>query len=809
MLFFWLIFLSLAAPLSASTYPPLPEARSEEEGLWVGRIVDFWKDGEYSFAQTQIQEFLHIYPDSPFQDHFYVLLGDIAFKKTQIARAVDHYEKVSSSLLADHVKGRRWQGLYLLKQFTKLYEELVPIWQYGSEEERFYFAEASFRKEGAREEKNWEETLHVYETLLDSATRGGASKLATAEICHLLGQTEKSTSLLEELAQQEEDEEVLFRAAVMLREKSPESAQELFSKIAKEGGNRAEKSTLCLMKLLALGKKWEVLNEERSAFLSGLQDKNRSIAFYYLGISAFEQKNYHQAIGDLQKALDGKKGIPDKTVLFALLKSSQETKALSLCKEMHEKIKKTYPEMVPEASLILAKAYREEGETSKAIALLDMCLQNSSNHEISESAALQVVSLLVAQQEWGEAHKKAQEFLAAYPHSCKKKEMIRLEVDLSLSSAAEEETYSQLALDLEQALGSQVYSHEEWYSKQALLASVYLKLNRLYAASIVLSTLENPDPYLIAHYYIQEGNSKEQIISFGEHALVHSAHPEKERLHLHLFNTYLGLAKESGEEYYAIKAAKHLGQALETFPISLENRLFLAHHFVKMEDPQAIPLLESFFQTDESWIRFIEEAHLLSRLYLSLGKKEKAVRIGEKLLTIEKPLSQKTELLLADLYREMENWTVALPFYKKLEKSSDLSISYEAKFQLALYQFQEEPEKSLHILEGLKGQKVLALEPIHLKAGLEYANRKASLLPEEERAKELYTQLSELYKEFTEQNDLCSKEYHASRADLPDKDRIYQEYLLTIRTRLEELEGEIAQTPASKKWKILWWRRDG
>lgn len=42
----------------AFVYPPLPEARSESEALYVRRIIDFWRDKEYPFAKSQIRAFI-------------------------------------------------------------------------------------------------------------------------------------------------------------------------------------------------------------------------------------------------------------------------------------------------------------------------------------------------------------------------------------------------------------------------------------------------------------------------------------------------------------------------------------------------------------------------------------------------------------------------------------------------------------------------------------------------------------------------------------------------------------------------------
>jgi hypothetical protein len=218
------LLLLVLASQSAFAYPPLPEARTEAEELFIRRIADFWQGKEYPFAKSQIRAYMNAYPGGPFTNHFYAMLGDIAMHEKVYRDALEYYNRVNDPAVNAYVRSKRWQALYQLQLYSQLYQEIAPIpAQEIGEEGTFYLAEAAFRealtlshfKEGKSQANSLlEEALPLYSSLAFSEAFGAHAKLAMAEIYRLLEKTETAADLyLEIAASQGNQEELLFQAA--------------------------------------------------------------------------------------------------------------------------------------------------------------------------------------------------------------------------------------------------------------------------------------------------------------------------------------------------------------------------------------------------------------------------------------------------------------------------------------------------------------------------------------------------------------------------------------------------------------------
>lgn len=807
-----LIFFALICQ-TAFAYPPLPEARDEQEALFVRRIIDFWRDKEYPFAKAQIQAFLVHYPGSPFIDHFFAMLGDMAMHEKNYREALYFYENVSNVQVSGYLKPKRWQALYQLQLYTQLYRELgaIPPEERG-EEGTFYLAEAAFREglalfpfpEGKQEALElFTQALPLYQGLKETEIFKPYVKLAMAEICRFLEKFQEAAALYLEIAEEREgNEEELFHAGAMLFQCDRQRALGVFENLARRGGNRAPEAAFQWMQLLAENEEWEAIAHLKDLWLCTIPEKELPTAYYYLGIAAFQQKEFNCAAENLQIALT--KGIHPPAVLTALetlLASAKELNSPEICEWVYPLLVNRYPDKKAEASFVRSLIYQKSGSYQKAAALFQSLITEFPSHPLSEQAAVEIARIYLEEKKWAEARNEVAAFLKHYPFSTRKEEMLRFSIELSrlLIQAGEENGHAFLAEDLEKAFAAHIFEKEELNERQTLLAKAYLKLDRVHAALGILHEMANPDPLLFAHCYVKAGGPHEKIISYGEKAL--EKYPNQGRLHLHLFNAYLEQAKATQDQSLTLQAARHLDSVIDLYPVTLENRLWLAHHFVHEENPRALYLLESLFQTEDNWKRFDNEGILLARLYQRGGQPKKAIPLLQHLIALQTSTQQEAQLALGEVYLDLGKSEKAKSLFESLQDSMESSLAFASKLHLARLNFSENPAKSLKELQELKRRKTLATEPVHLEAALDFARLQASLRPPKESLESELASLLEMKEEFTHTRDIQSKDYHESRHLLPDKDLIYQAYMRYLDARICQLEAQTANDPQERKSK--------
>jgi len=234
----------------------------------------------------------------------------------------------------------------------------------------------------------------------------------------------------------------------------------------------------------------------------------------------------------------------------------------------------------------------------------------------------------------------------------------------------------------------------------------------------------------------------------------------------------------------------------------LENRLWLAHYFAKEDPEKAIPLLESLVETEANIKRFDTEALLLVSLYIARKRLDASEPLLIKIIALQQKSELEAKLKLAEVYALKGDREGAKLLYTQLEGVAQLNIAYAARLHLARLDFTSAPEKNLKKLQDLAVRKSLANEPIHIEAALDYAELKASLYPEEERPMQLLDLLTKVKDFFKNQDDIWSKDYHASRELLPEKDLIYHAYMRYLDARIYMTQAKLAQDPLDGKTKM-------
>lgn len=226
---------------------------------------------------------------------------------------------------------------------------------------------------------------------------------------------------------------------------------------------------------------------------------------------------------------------------------------------------------------------------------------------------------------------------------------------------------------------------------------------------------------------------------------------------------------------------------------------------------------------------FLErEIFKLSKLYVALGQYAQQQALLER---------------LHDIYLSQANrpWTLTMPVLFDLATGADYARNYQLAFK-AYEALIEQPElgeqklfwsqlrgakaamkavpdsekletnpmikKALEWLDGLKVRRQLATEPLHLEGALEHialntlieTNKfqgesfdKARFVQKVER-----DGLTDMKEEFSQSYDLISQAYAQDRAMMPEKDRLFQSYMVFVDARIAELEMHLSENRRQK-----------
>lgn len=798
----------------------IPQAETEDELLFAHRVIECWRDHDIDLAKGQIQIFFERYPKSEFCDHFHAILGDIALEKLEYQNAITAYDTIQDLKLIRDIRKKRWHALYQLQSYPELYQEISPLLTFiEDEEELFYYAEAAFREalalsaipEAADQQKSlFEDALPIFCKLQNNEKFSDHVLLATGEIYRQMGLFQEAADIYMKIAHEKKSHLTLYHAAVMLMQCNEDKACDLFAQITKGGGLKSQEAAYQWMMLLAKKKDWATLMQERRCFLSTLQEKHLPIYHFYSGLSQYDREQWEEAMSALQKSLNsGLKPPEDRSALIALIASAKECASTSGIDFAFQLIKERYPNDVEQAMLMRAITYRLAEKEQTAIEFLTELIAIGKQQPILEDAYLEKINLLMKQQLWESAHDLAIKFLDNFPSSQKQPELLRLLVNLSLSSLKDGLGYECLESDLKRALNAyNIYQPEEKFQKQVLLAKCHLKLENPSSAKLLIEQLLSTAPnscdlhYLMSVALIKERGCFKTLVKHGEKVLqLDPDYKEADRVHVYLFNAYLEMSKDEPEKHFADKAADHLFQVIDVIPVSLENQLWLAHEYAEQKNhhPRAIKILEEILTSESNIERFQNEALILATLY---EKQESFVK-AERLLKILHELNPQPKVVyqLGSTLAHLGMYASAHDLFTSLEESSDPTIALPSRLQNARLSMLLNKDRAL-ILKNLRDlwvKKTLVSEPIHLEAALDYADLCSS--------DNLLEILEEIKEHFVTQSDICSKDYHEQRVACPKQDHIYQAYMQYIDARIElaqvQKDQEVGIDSTSKKKRAM------
>ncbi len=329
----------------------------------------------------------------------------------------------------------------------------------------------------------------------------------------------------------------------------------------------------------------------------------------------YENEKWQDAICDLEQCIGRTLQLQhEKQALLTLLDAGGHMENWEICEHYLKDIKRSCPDIIPDGTYILAAAYQRGKRESDALQLYDEIINQYPLTPIAEKTVGEKIALLINRKQFESAHHLLLTFLESFPHSERRVEMMKLAVRICRAWLMEEDVYKELASDIERGMQEEIFDGAEREEMKTLLAKVYLKMDRSPEAMIILNGVLDADPLLMAQCCIKEKETPERIIEYGEKAL--ALYPHEKGLHLHLFNAYRDLAQKEEAVESTRQAAFHLNEVLDLYPISLENRLWLAHYFSVHNVQTAIAILETLLETESNLRRLDQEALLLAALYV-------------------------------------------------------------------------------------------------------------------------------------------------------------------------------------------------
>lgn len=601
---------ALSIPLLGYSAPA--RSTSPQETLQLRRIAEYWKEGDYAAAKTQILDLLSNRPNCKAKEQLYTMLGDLYFFENNYRAAVDAYSQVQEKDLQKKCQLNHLRSLFGMNQYSVVIKETAKeLQEKGGErfELHYLLAESLWRQGMQTQDEQKKELLlkkakQEYSGLVKSKFKD-ASLLPLAHIHRELKEYPEAADLLLQLAQKHPDkkEDLLFQAACVQVHVDTEAACKTFGCVYKMNGKRAKAAAYNHLLILFQSEKYaELLTAQEEAMRYLPPEKAAQIQFY-IGKSHFALKDYKQAISSLQAFIGQKNSAsPElKSALVCLVNCAKETRDLSLMSRAVQKMGEFFPRDPDYAQTLIlhAQAHEQSGNFAAAHEQLQKVLLSFPEHQERETLSYEQARVLLKAQKWDQGRLAFMEFLHSYPESDLVSQAWHQLIHAGLMErkfAKEEELQHKnemLVALLNEALEqSHVWKSEERDTYSFLLGKTLYSLGRWEESTTKLnaylddfsSSVSAPEAHLlIALAEHKVGHEGEPFFTHAEKALTMNPQLEnRSLLRLMLYNAYLKeAAKNTGSVELIEKAADHLYACAVDGDVEVkkDNLLWLANYY--------------------------------------------------------------------------------------------------------------------------------------------------------------------------------------------------------------------------------------
>ncbi len=783
------------------------ENSGEEEALFLNRIADFWEEGEYKIAKTQIEEFLKTYPNSPFSDSLHSAIGDLFVREKNYSLALDSYAKVTDPNVAKRIFPHKMQCLYSLNQYAMLADECETFLQnetLDSEQKEHitYYLAASLYHECLHKDQDPDALVQLakraepyFETLFQTPLKQDLFS-AFAHILCILKEFPRAAAIYLDFA----EDEMVFQAALIQAEYDKELALQTFKTI-QEPSLQKEAAYNCLILLFDL-KKYEEILQNQERFLEILSPEQSGLAHLLLSRSFLALGKYKEALSSFAAYLSTSPEKSDalEAALISYIEAAAQVEDLDALCQAIEKMESLYPDHADllEGKFLKAQLLLKHNRPLEAKEELERLFAKKQDPKI----LLELIHIDAKREDWICSRNLALLFFSLFENdqnlSLVKEYLVHASSEIAQHS---QEGKHQFIQDLQNLLEKEANPLWEWD-----LAKTFILLQKYEEAlAILLNLPESLDAdFLIALCYRDGFQDLPNFIHFGEKALSREDSSDQGSLHIALYNAYLAMELLD-------QAENHLFSAFQmNEKIEEENKIWLANRLGNQNKlEEAISLLESIPQNKKS----DQTLFLLSQFYASKEEgKDNAICLLQDLLSLYEtsPYKNEATLLLAELYKNSGKKEEARELFDCMFQEKSALRTYagasaclqSAKIQIEKWE-NETPspedlsfQQTLSQLKDLVLQKNIVHEPIYLEAALDYIDLQ-SKSPEGNLKKR--SLLEKMKRDFENTEDLLSKDYHIARSQLQKQDLIYQSYMEFLDAEILIQQNEQKELQAKAK----------
>lgn len=818
-------------------------AVDSDEMLAIRRIAACYHEEDFDLSKKLISDFFKSYPDSKELEYLYILLGDIYFKQKNYSKALTLYEMIKSSYLKQEPLIQKLHCYYSLKKYDELKKNIEPLLRSKAhfsikdqETITFYYAEAlggenNFFSTPATEKK----IISIYRSLLKTSLEPYA-KLNLAHIYAKKKNYKKASKYFRDCADAfpEYKEKLLFLAAQNQSEFDIELSTKTFYEIKELKLSKSSDALYNWLVLLFHSENFDEILLAKNEIIKKVPKPKIAYAYTILGKVFFNQKKYREALAHFKLSLNNTSK-PEKEPLFLSLLSSyhlEDSDEFNTFFNLLEKYEKSSKEF-QSALFLKGKFCQKQNHFLKAQNYFNKVVKGRSAH-LLQAATFEFAFCQFLQNQFEKSHESFIKFSTLFEEGEYVKPALYYQL-LSSSKIYEKKPSlkikNQLIQDYLQAVNF------PGFFDLNQLPKIHLKIARLYLdigeysklfshLETFMEKFEGKEELYQAHLLIALAHKKnsQNLEKYIEHLEKASRLPVPEKdlnpIYLHLFQAYFQLAKENQQRNINISnflalAAQNLDLAIQNkYPVPKEHFLWLAQFYFdqsKDNSPQSLlkssQVLEKYINafpkmesSEDQYIRF-NFAEILDKQ----KKHKEKIKLLEGLLgklPCSHPLHIHSKLQVAVSYEKIGETKKAIEIFEEIISRSNYSIpvvTFTAKLHLArlltkyylLSPSNELLEKISQYYHDLHLGKSFKNEPLHLEAALDYALFQNMNQINNQNLKPYLEALKSLKESFTSEDNLISKEYHEMRKNNPEKNKIFEDYMLLIDAKILHLESKI------------------
>jgi len=617
--------------------------------------------------------------------------------------------------------------------------------------------------------------------------------------------------------------------------------------------NQSDRSILKAKLLYDLGE-YQRLIQIKESLKQIVHHDHQHVISYYLGMSYFQVQNYAQAsenLGELVKNSFTKISSTDtqKNILLHLITAEYQLCNPQKAHKYSTLYKKRFSddEGVVHIHLVKGSYLLKTNKAQEALNIFDQTIKDHPGAKEINHIKHQRNLALMKLEQWDTARSLFINFAKNNPKDPLGLDALKnvpLCTQYLINQAKKRETptdslNNQLIDDLQLMMNTKgVLTAEQ---KPSVLIEQIRTYNTLkdYRTAYKLSKLflekytEHPDLYqvhiLIAQAMNEMGGNKKSSLNHLKEALALNHHiHQAPSLHIKLFKTYIDIMKEEEDPYFLDQACDHLYTAysLSSESVPQDNRSWLATAYTQKLENRSVGctythlIAEDDLSTAKKAVKLYQsidsnscaEKTNLAKCYIWLDDQIPAMELIGLIETDASTTPQDKNIchfLKAQILHATGNSLAALEQYKGVTSGSHSPpiIGLSASLNTARLTIDTQKEDSLTVdkafkqLKNLQMQKQLKTEPVHLEAALDYCFLQSNQAPTKERQKKLLELLKKMKSDFTNTDDIASQDYHAAKQQYPEKETLYQHYMLLVDGYIHLIEAKHCSSYRDRKIK--------